>query len=99
MDRYGNIQVIKTQEGKRLYRTVLFPEIPLSEQDLYVITVVGDRYDLLANTYYKDKTLYWIIPRANNLPCDSLFPPEGVQLRIPVDVSAILREYSDINRV
>ena len=77
---------------------IKYPEIPLSIDDIYVVTVDGDRFDLLANRYYGDVSLYWIISAANsNLPQNSLFPPPGTQIRIPTDVSAILAAYDKLN--
>jgi len=98
MNRYNNIQQLKTDNGKRYYKTVFYPEIPLSENDIYVITTQGDRLDLLANQFYKDSTLYWIIASANpEITLGSLFLPFGVQLRIPINISSIVSSYNVLN--
>ena len=53
MNRYQNIQESRTTDdiirpiGKRYYDTTKYPEIPLRSSDIYVITGVGDRLDLL----------------------------------------------------
>ena len=97
INRYKNIPRTKIN-GKLCYKTSRYPEIPLSINDIYVVTVDGDRFDLLANRYYGDVSLYWIISAANsNLPQNSLFPPPGTQIRIPTDVSAILAAYDKLN--
>jgi hypothetical protein len=44
----------KLDNNKRYYKSLKYPEIPLSANDLYVITTSGDRLDLLANEYYQD---------------------------------------------
>lgn len=98
MNRYSSIPVIRNSAGKRFYRNNIYPDIPVTDQDIYVITTVGDRLDLLASDYYKDPTLYWIIASANDLPGDSLVPPLGQQLRIPADVEAIINSYISINQ-
>ena len=54
MARYTNIPVIKSLNDKQMYQTVRYPEIPRSEDDIYVITTIGDRYDTLALEYYQD---------------------------------------------
>lgn len=77
----------------------IYPDIPVSEDDLYVITVLGDRLDLLANDIYKDSSLWWIIASANGLPGDSLVPPIGGQLRIPANVKSIINQYNSVNSV
>lgn len=105
MKRYANIQTLKnTNEnvgtlGAVYYRNNRYPEIPLSENDIYVITEFGDRLDLLANQFYKDVTLYWIIAVANpnKVSFGSLFVNEGTQLRIPTNVSAVVDSYIQIN--
>jgi len=97
MNRYGTIDIIKNNKGKRYYVNNIYPDIPVSSTDVYVITTGEDRLDLLANMYYKDVTLYWIIASANNLSCDSLYPPTGQQLRIPLDIETIVNEYININ--
>lgn len=98
MNRYSSIPVIKNNKGIRYYRNNIYPDIPLTDQDLYVITTAGDRLDLLANDYYGDTSLYWIIASANDLPGDSLIPPLGQQLRIPADVETIINNYISINQ-
>ena len=98
MNRYENIQIVKSHSKKRYYKDNKYPDIPLSESDLYLITAAGDRFDLLAYEYYKDTSLWWIIPTANNLKCDSLFPDPGIQIRIPLDIESILKSYKAINQ-
>ena len=95
--RYDNIQLTKNVEGRRYYVNNFYPETLPTDQDLYIITVSEDRYDLLAYQYYGDQTLWWVIPSANSLDCDSLYPPPGIQLRIPVDITAFMTEYKNIN--
>ena len=51
MNRYQDIPIIKTADGKRVYATSRYPEIPLSPNDIYVYTTQGDRYDILALNY------------------------------------------------
>jgi hypothetical protein len=69
MGRYQDIKVLRDSDvvqGVRFYSTVKYPEIPLSADDIYVLTNEGDRLDLLAQQYYGDVNLYWIISVANN---------------------------------
>jgi len=84
MNRYQDIPVIKSATGKQIYATSRYPEIPLSENDIYVYTSQGDRYDLLALNYYGDSSLWWIIAAGNpNIDLMTLVIPEGVQISIP----------------
>jgi hypothetical protein len=60
----------------------------------------GDRYDTLAQTFYSDSTLWWIINRANpSQPSNSLFPIVGSQIRVPSNnrVPAIISQYENLN--
>lgn len=99
MDRYLNIPKTRTTEGTRLYKSVKYPIIPRSINDIYVITTDGDRYDRLAQQYYSDSSLWWVISAGNaEYEQGSLFPPVGVQLRIPGDLSSILSAYSTLNQ-
>ena len=97
MARYINIPKIKSPNGKQMYQTVRYPEIPRSESDIYVYTTIGDRYDTLASQYYGDSSLWWVIAMANDIEGDSMFPPLGFQLRIPSDANRALNEFEDIN--
>lgn len=99
MSRYNNIPKVKNDSGTRLYSTVKYPDIPRSNNDIYVITTEGDRYDVLAFQYYKDKSLWWVISSANaEYSQGSLYPPIGVQLRIPGNLDRILSAFNALNR-
>ena len=99
-DRYSNIQ-IKRVEGKRVRRTAIYPEIPASLDDIYVISTLGDRFDILASHYYGSSDYWWIIA-SNNPTVDrsALNITPGVQIRIPLPLEKALELYkrTNINR-
>ena len=101
MNRYRDIPVLKNKEvnnGSRYYSTTRYPEIPLSPNDVYVITTEGDSLDALSQQFYQDKSLWWVLSVANtNLSQNSLYIPVGSQLRIPTDLQNILSAYDRIN--
>jgi hypothetical protein len=98
MNRYQNIPIIKNSTGTRYYRDNKYPRIPLSVNDIYVITTIGDRFDLLAQQYYGDPSLWWIISIANEiLSQNSLYIPVGSQLRIPSNPTTVLASYNQLN--
>jgi len=100
MNRYQNIPIIKSDTGKQMYATSRYPEIPLSENDLYVYTSEGDRYDLLALQFYGDSSLWWVISAANpNIDLMTLVIPEGVQIRIPGNFASVVGEFNLINEL
>lgn len=97
MKRYSKIPVLQTTSRKRYRTNPIYPDIPLSADDFYVITTAGDRYDNLAATFYKDSSLWWIIASANNSQKASLFVKPGIQIRIPGDIEQAKRLYESIN--
>lgn len=106
MNRYSSIKKEKLgtddirSSGIQFYaKTVTYPEIPLSSDDIYILTDAGDNLPQLANQFYNDITLYWVIATANPdvLSFGSIFPQAGTQLRIPVNISSIIDEYNQIN--
>ena len=98
MNRYQNTRVIRNSQNVSYYRTVQYPEVPLSINDIYVISADGDRFDLLANQYYGDPTLWWIISISTpNAFQNSLYLPLETQIRIPSDVSGIISSYNALN--
>ena len=106
MNRYQNIPKTKI-DGKLVYQTSRYPEVPLSENDIYVYTTQGDRFDILAQQYYKDSSLWWVISIANtgnagagtlvSLPQSTLVIPPGIQIRIPSNYSNVVRNFNLIN--
>jgi len=107
MNRYSTIQTVKNINenvgtlGDVYYKPNYYPEISLREDDIYVLTDVGDRLDLLANQFYQDPSLYWIIACANPdvVSFGSLFLRAGAQLRIPINTQEIIRSYINLNNV
>lgn len=97
-NRYRDIKRSRTSDQIQYVTNVIYPEIPLSEEDYYVISTGGDRYDTLAQQFYSDNTLWWIIASANNSERGSLAVQPGVQLRIPANKDRILQLYNQVNR-
>lgn len=98
MGRYTNIKHKKDKTGTTYYKTNTYPDIPRSMDDIYVITQAEDRYDRLALKYYSDSSLWWVISNANPEYINgSLYPPIGIQLRIPGNISQILNSYKRFN--
>ena len=98
MNRYQEINIDKTEEGTLYFVNPIYPDIPLSEDDIYVISTSGDRYDTLAQQFYNDPKLWWIIAASNNSNRSSLSVTPGVQIRIPADKNQAIQLYIDINK-
>jgi hypothetical protein len=98
MTRYDNKTILKTDQGKPYIKGKQYPNIPLSESDVYVITTIGDRLDSLAYSYYRDVNLWWIISAANNnVTKGSMFPVPGTQLRIPTNAASVISLFNNFN--
>lgn len=96
--RYQNIDVTKRNSiGPQYYTNNLYPDIPMSPEDSYVITVLGDRLDLLAFDFYGDVSFWWVIVSANALPGDSLYLEPGAQIRIPANLAGVISNYKAVN--
>tara|TARA_B100000780_G_C21116975_1_gene452021 strand:+ start:707 stop:1027 length:321 start_codon:yes stop_codon:yes gene_type:complete len=104
MSRYTKIKTtsintVQGLRGKSYYRGVKYPSIPLSFSDTYVYTEAGDRFDILAQQYYSNPSLWWIISSANDfLKQDSYYIPLGIQIRIPSNIGAIQADYDELNQ-
>jgi hypothetical protein len=96
--RYDKNTLKFTSSGKRYYKSKIYPNIPFSETDVYVITTIGDRLDLIAYDYYNDAEMWWVISIANNnVTKGSMFPIPGTQLRIPVNINSVLELFNSTN--
>jgi hypothetical protein len=106
MNRYQSIPTIIIDK-KPVYQTTKYPEVPLSDQDIYVYTVQGDRFDTLAQQYYGDQSLWWVISIANtavagtslpaDFPQDSLVIPDKNQIRIPANFTDVINSFKKLN--
>jgi len=91
--RYENNQIQKLKDGREVYRTRIYPNIPLSDSDMYIVTQTGDRLDTLAYQYYDDASLWWIIATANNLHDAPFAFEDGTILRIPENYIEIINNF------
>ena len=91
---------VKKSNRKRIYRALKYPEIPLSIEDLYITTTDGDRLDLLANQFYQDVDMWWIIATANPgvVKRDTFNLKPGLQIRIPTSTQGIIQEFEELNK-
>ena len=102
MNRYQPIPIINVN-NKPSYQTTRYPEVPLSDEDIYVYITQGDRFDILAQQYYGDQSLWWIISIANtaiagtslpsDLTQDTLRIPQETQIRIPANYVSIINDF------
>ena len=60
-----NHAILLRKDRTRYFKNFKYPNIPLSEDDIYVITTIEDRLDSLAYQFYSDVRLWWVIANAN----------------------------------
>ena len=90
MARYKNSVVSKDKNGKRYFRSEIIWGIPLRDTDRFVFPLDGDRFDTLAQRFYGDSNLWWIIAKANNINDGSIGLKPEKRIRIPVEIQSIL---------
>ena len=90
MARYKNSVVSKDKNGKRYFRSEIIRGIPLRDTDRFVFPLDGDRFDTLAQKYYGDSNLWWIIAKANNINNGSIGLEPEKRIRIPTEIQLIL---------
>lgn len=90
MRRYNSVESKKLEDGKTVLKSKIFKKVPSLNSDIYIITQETDRLDTLANDFYNDPTLWWIIAHVNNLNSADIGVEPGIQLRIPADITSLM---------
>ena len=102
MDRLNFIKKQKGTNSKRVFKYIKYPKIPLSVDDIYATTLVGDRLDLIADQFYNDVDLWWVVVTANPdvIRRDSFNLKPGLQVRIPSPnrITNILKSFEQLNK-
>jgi hypothetical protein len=92
-NRYENGDIKKLGDGRVVYASRIYPNIPLKDSDVYVVSQEGDRLDTIANQFYNDSSLWWIIATANNIHDAPLAVVDGTILRVPIDFLNIINKF------
>lgn len=96
--RYSSNNTTTRYDGKVVYNTVIYPDVPNQDTDIYVNAHRGDRFDLLAFKYYGNVQDWWLIAVANNIGnTGSMYIAPGTQLRIPIEIDTIINDYNKLN--
>jgi len=89
MSRYSDITKISKNGISRL-GTADLPVIEENNSDILLITVDGDRCDLISQQYYGTPEYWWFIASTNNLTSNNI--EAGTQIRVPFSLEqAILK--------
>jgi nucleoid-associated protein YgaU len=79
--RYLN-KLIQTNSEKLRQQTTILPNV-VGMSDTYIQTITIERLDTLADRFYGDATLWWVIGAANGIGKGTMRVPRGIKLRIP----------------
>jgi len=96
MKRYDIASIVKNKQGIRKLHSILISASPDST-DTVIQTSTPERLDKIANDFYGDPTLWWIIATVNKLGKGTLIVPRNTIIRIP-NKDRILDEIENINK-
>lgn len=100
-DLITNVKKISTDGSeKRVSRlsSVFYPDFS-QNQDVYIVSKMGDRLDNLAYDYYGDTSYWYVIAIVNNLGRGTIAVRPGIVLRIPyyddiTGIGALFQQYN-----
>ena len=95
--RYDSAKVRKDKNGTRYYKPTIVPNVPIKDTDIFVYPIYGDRFETIAQRYYNDSTLWWIIAKANELSKGQISADPLKKLRIPTEIDDILESVEKSN--
>ena len=95
--RYNKSKIFKDENGTQYLNRIEYPAIPIRDDDVFIRGVFGETFMNIANRFYQDKDLWWIISRANNQG-DSIYTVPGKEYRIPQNINLILQELGQLNK-
>ena len=96
MKRYDIATIVKNKQGIRKLRSILISAFPDST-DTVIQTSTPERLDKIANDFYGDPTLWWIIATVNKLGKGTLIVPRNTIIRIP-NKDRVLDQIENINK-
>jgi nucleoid-associated protein YgaU len=89
MARYEDTQILRDKNSQRYLSTEDYPSFDKKDTDVIIRARFGQRMDNLANEYYGDSALWWVIAKSNvDLFDGGLFLKPGEEYRIPTDLSS-----------
>ena len=95
--RYKNNIIKKDKNNVRYYTPRIIPNVPIKDTDIFIYPLYGDRFDTLAQRYYEDSSLWWIIAKANEIGIGKIAPSPEEKLRIPTEIDDILELIDNLN--
>tara|TARA_Y100001972_G_scaffold8240_1_gene8711 strand:+ start:1913 stop:2215 length:303 start_codon:yes stop_codon:yes gene_type:complete len=95
--RYNTNRIVN-RNGKRYLQSYVLGDIPKSNpEDIFIEVTTTDRLDNLADKFYGNSNLWWVIAQANALGKGTLYIKEGAILRLPANPNIILNSNKNNN--
>ena len=99
MNRYRHQRIkLDKENGNRKLSSIEYAKISPKDSDISYVVKYGDSYGSLANRFYNDTTLWWVIAAANNVGKGGLTLAAGLQIRIPQRMDKVMSDYKKIQR-
>ena len=95
--RYNKSKLLRDENGTRYLNRIEYPVIPIQDSDIKLRGVIGQTFENLANKYYGNPNLWWIIARANNQNNGSMYTEISKEYRIPQEITLILQKFKELN--
>lgn len=98
MSRYDKSKVFRDENGVRYLNRIQYPKIEISDSDVIITGLYGQRLENLAHKFYGNVELWWIIARANGQVDGSSYMIPGKEYRIPQNLARIIEDFEELNR-
>lgn len=93
--RFADLKLI---DGVEFWDLLEYTQILPQNDDIFYTVTGNDRIDLLANSFYGDSILWWVIAVANNLELLPTELQEGQTLRIPAPRYVLQSLFTSLKR-
>lgn len=97
MSRTKFYRTKKREDGKQQYRSLTFPSFEESSDDIVIQIGDYDRLDVIAEEFFGDPSLWWVIAVYNNIGNPSLYVDSQQYLRIPNDIQRVFSKIKELN--
>lgn len=98
MSRSRFTKTKKRLDGVQQYTSLNLPSFSETSDDIVINVSRGTRLDMLAQQFFGDATLWWVIAMYNNIGDASLYLRDDISyLRIPNDIQQVFNEIKSLN--
>lgn len=98
MSRTRFVNTKNRLDGKKQFTSLIMPSFSESSDDIVISINGATRLDQLAQQFFDDPTLWWVLAVYNNLGEPSLYVKDQNYLRIPADIQSVFEKINRVNR-